>query len=118
MDNVTIETLKSVWIASVVLIFIKDLVVVYLSKPNSPNIWNKKPVVFSTTPHMGSIDGIIVPVQRMFPNCGKYPKGCLPKTGCKAVPNTIDSTLHLPTQTTYTLETRKHIKPPKGFEGW
>jgi len=101
-------------------------------KPNSPDIWNKKPkksIVVSTTPHMGSVkadhkthdlssDEIIVPVQRMFPNCGKYPKGCLPKTGCKAVPNTIDSTLHIPTQTTYTLETRKHIKPPKGFEGW
>ena len=58
-------------------------------KPNSPDIWNKKPVksiVFSTT-HMGSCvavvadhkthdlstDEIIVPVQRMFPNCGKYP---------------------------------------------
>ena len=63
-------------------------------------------------------DEIIVSVERMFPNCGKYPKGCLPKTGCKAVPNTIDSTLHIPTQMTYTLETRKHIKPPKGFEGW
>ena len=80
-----------------------------MSKPNSPNIWNKKPV---------TDDEIVVTVQRMFPNCGKYPKGCLPKTGCKAVPNTVDSTLHVPTQTTYTLETRRHIKPPKGFEGW
>jgi len=103
-------------------------------KPNDPDIWNKKPkksIVTSSSIHMGSVvavadhkthdlstDEIIVPVQRMFPNCGKYPKGCLPKTGCKAVPNTIDSTLHIPTQTQYTLETRKHIKPPKGFEGW
>ena len=88
---------KTVMTAHVVQIFIKEVRVVYLRK---------------------KIDEIIVHVQRMFPNCGKYPKGCLPKTGCKSVPNTIDSTLHLPTQTTYTLETRKHIKPPKGFEGW
>ena len=104
-------------------------------KPNDPDIWNKKPeksIVVSSSIHIGSVkaviadhkthdlstDEIVVPVQRMFPNCGKYPKGCLPKTGCKAVPNTIDSTLHIPTQTQYTLETRKHIKPPKGFEGW
>ena len=52
-------------------------------KPNDPDIWNKKPV---------TNDEIIVPVQRMFPNCGKYPKGCLPNTSCIAVPNTIDST--------------------------
>jgi len=94
-------------------------------KPNDPDIWNKKPkksIVISSSIHIGSVvavaDEIVVKVQRMFPNCGKYPKGCLPKTGCKAVPNTIDSTLHIPTQTQYTLETRKHIKPPKGFEGW
>ena len=63
------------------------------------------------------VEEIIVKVQRMFPNCGKYPDGC--KTdGCKDVPDTTDSNLHVPTQTTYTLETRKHIKPPEGFEGW
>ena len=81
-------------------------------KPNSPSIWYKKPEASIST------DEMVVKVQRMFPNCGKYPKGCLPKTACKAVPNTIDSTLHIPTQMTYTLETRKHNKPPKGFEGW
>ena len=62
-------------------------------------------------------DEIVVKVQRMFPNCGKYPNGCK-DNGCKDIPSTIDSTLHVPTQTSYTLETRKHIKPPKGFEGW
>ena len=62
-------------------------------------------------------DEMVVKVQRMFPNCSKYPKGCK-KNGCKDIPTTIDSVLHIPTQTTYTLETRKHIKPPKGFEGW
>jgi len=74
-------------------------------KPNDPDIWNKKPV---------TNDEIVVPVQRMFPNCGKYPKGCLPKTGCKDVPNTVDSTLHVPTQTTYTLKViRFHVKKGK-----
>ena len=68
MDSAIIETLKSAQTVNVVLIFIKDPVVVYLSKPNSPNIWNKKPVTDD--------EEITVRVQSMFPNCQKYEPCC------------------------------------------
>ena len=44
-------------------------------KPNSPDIWNKKPVASNKT-HDLPDDEIIVPIQRMFPNCEKYKKCC------------------------------------------
>ena len=39
-----------------------------MSKPNSPNIWNKKPVTDD--------EEITVRVQSMFPNCQKYEPCC------------------------------------------
>ena len=46
-----------------------------LSKPNSPNIWNKKPVTDD--------EEITVRVQSMFPNCQKYDPCCKEKKGYK-----------------------------------
>jgi hypothetical protein len=44
-------------------------------KPDSPDIWNKKPVASNKT-HDLPDDEIIVPVQTMFPNCQKYDPCC------------------------------------------
>jgi hypothetical protein len=74
-------------------------------KPNDPDIWNKKPVA--------SNDEITVKVQRMFPNCGKYTKCCSEVWTSK-----LEKVIHMPVPTDYTLETKKHIKAPEGFEGW
>ena len=74
-------------------------------KPNNPDIWNKKPVA--------SNDEITVKVQRMFPNCGKYTKCCKDVWTGK-----LEKVIHMPVPTDYTLETKKHIKAPEGFEGW
>jgi len=56
VDSAIIETLKSAQIVSVVLIFIKDPVVVYLNKKKD--------------------EEITVKVQSMFPNCQKYEPCC------------------------------------------
>ena len=47
----------------------------FKKKPNSPDIWNKKPVASSKT-HDLPDDEIIVKVQSMFPNCQKYEPCC------------------------------------------
>ena len=57
-------------------------------KPNSPDIWNKKPVA-SDKIHDLLDDEIIVPVQTMFPNCQKYDP-CCSKSGTEEMMKKFD----------------------------
>jgi len=78
--------------------------------------YRKMKVVASSLTHdLLEPDEIILPVQHMFPNCGKYAK-CCDETWTKVMERSIKIN---PKFEDYTLLTEKDtIKSPKGFKGW
>jgi len=78
--------------------------------------YRKMKVVASSLTHdLIEPDEIILPVQRMFPNCGKYKK-CCDETWTKDMERSIRIN---PKWEDYTLLTEKDKnKPPEDFEGW
>ncbi len=75
--------------------------------------YRKMKVVASNLTHdLIDKDEIVVKVQHMFPNCGKYKK-CCDETWTK----NMERTIKMPITTDYTMLTEKdRIKPPEGFE--
>ena len=84
-------------------------------KPNSHDIWNKKPVTSNKT-HDLSTDEIIVPTQKMFPNCQKYTK-CCSDSGTEEMLEKFDKLKEEPitvnTSNTNRIKIIKKIKPVK-----
>ena len=63
-------------------------------KPDSPDIWNKKPVASKNT-HDLPDDDIIAPVQSMFPNCQKY-EPCCKESGTEEMMKKFDKMIEKP----------------------